>query len=213
MRVPPRRGAFARNLAPCPPLHEIMCDPPHHRETGVTNYGALPVRRRPFGYDQWHGDQRAPDRHPALDHAGSGREDPRADGRGAGRRHDGAARGDPGRRLLRFPVRPRVRHPGGGRRSRARARGRQRRRRSLQRPVPPGRHDRLPHAASRSPGSRSTTRTPPPRAAAATPSRWKRAPRATALATPTPAAAAPAARTELDRFRAFRRHSAVPAAL
>ena len=45
----------------------------------------------------------------------------------------------------------------------------------VQRPVPPGRHDRLPERRSRSPGSRSTTRTPSPRAAAATPSRWKRA--------------------------------------
>ena len=56
----------------------------------------------------------------------------------------GPARRDRGRRLLRFPVRPRLRPRRPGGRPRVRVRGRHRRRRSLQRPVSRGREGRLP---------------------------------------------------------------------
>ncbi len=175
---------------------------------------ALPVTRGPFGYDQGHGDPGASHRDPALDHADGRREDPRADGRGARRRHDGVARRDPGRRLLRLPVRPRVRH---GRRRKATWSSRSRASPSSSTPSA-SRTSRAPRSTSsrgsRSPGSRSTTRTPPPRAAAATPSRWKRARRATTPPLPRPAAAAPAARTEPVRSVAlmsgFSRTSGLP---
>ena len=67
------------------------------------------------------------------------------------------ARRDPGRRLLRLPVRARLRHGRRRGRPRARARGRPRRRRPVQRPVPPGRDDRLPE---RPPGVRVQDRQP-----------------------------------------------------
>ena len=82
-----------------------------------------------------------------------------------------AARRDRGRRLLGLPVRPRLRPRRPGGRPRVRVRGRQGRRRPVQRSVPQGRDRRLPRDDRRSPGSRSTTRTPSPRAAAATRSR------------------------------------------
>ena len=74
-------------------------------------------------------------------------------------------------------------------------RGRHGRRRPVQRAVSAGRAASTTSRRSRSPGSRSTTRTPSPPAAAATRSRWPRARRPSAAA----AAAAPAALTELRR--------------
>src|SRR5665647_2258492 len=62
-------------------------------------------------------------RHVDLAHAGGGGEDPHADGRG--RRRLGAPGRGRGRRLLRLPVRPRLRPRRPGGRPRVRVRGRQ----------------------------------------------------------------------------------------
>src|SRR6188472_4435535 len=37
MGVPPLRGAYGRNVAPCRALHEIMCDRLSQQESAVTN--------------------------------------------------------------------------------------------------------------------------------------------------------------------------------
>ena len=152
---------------------------------------------RPLPCD--HGNRRASCRHPRRDpdlpDAGRGGEDQGAPRRGVGRDARPASR-DPGRRLLRVPVRPRLRQRRRGR-PRARARRRAGRRRSVQRSVPARHDDRLPEHDPGVRASRSTTRTPSRPAAAATRSRSPRT--KSCPKERTRAAAARAARTERSR--------------
>ena len=119
----------------------------------------------------------------------------RADGRGAGRRGRGAARRDPGRRLLRASSTRSASTAARRRATTSSSRRRHGRRRPVQRPVPAGRDDRLPRGApgvglqDRQPERASVVRLRP-----LLPGRRRRASAATA---PAGAAAAPAARSAL----------------
>ena len=184
MRVLGLRGASARNLAPCRTLHEIKCDPLCQRETGVTKSALVTVAAdRSATISAWRSASARP--RPALDLTPTAAakirelmaEEPDGEtmvlrvaiqGGGCSGFQYGlgfdtrAADGDDASsssRASTIVVDPSARRTSRARRSTS-------------------------SRACRSPGSRSTTRTPPPRAVAATRSRWKRAPRAKTRPTP-----------------------------
>ena len=193
MRVLPGAEPSARNLALAQRCTKRSADPAWQRGNGCYKVRAVLGDRRAdrLRSSRMEITERPTDTLLTITPTRGG-EDPRADGGGARRRHDGAPRRDPGRRLLRLPVRPRLRHPAPRRATTSSTLE------GVNVVVDPFSAPYLQGATidflERPAGVRVQDRQPerrPPRAAAATPSRWKRVPRT--LPRRASAAAAPAA--------------------